>query len=155
MLKKFYILALFVLLCSFTANSQIYVTVDASYPKFGLFSNNTHVFGQVGVYQFAQYGHTSKYEFRADNVKIGAGASVPIYKGNLTLYGGINSQWFFNVYDNNINFDLERITTPSFDLGISRNDDWGSVLFIVDPLNVDVSVGLYYRFLRNKPKYRY
>lgn len=153
-MKRFYILALLVLLCGFTANSQIYVTADASFPKFGLFSNHQNTFGPVGVYQYAVYGHTSKYEFHAENVKLGVGASVPIFKGNLSLYGGANYQWFFNTYDNSPYMSLDHINALSCDVGISRNDDWGSVLFIVDPINVDVMLGLHYKFLR-KYKYQY
>jgi hypothetical protein len=155
LMKKLYILALFVLLCGFTANSQIYVTADAAFPKFGLFSNHAHTFGPVGMYQYAQYGHTKKYEFDVETVKLGTGASVPICKGNLVLYGGINHQWFFNVYDNSPYFDLENTYPTSFDLGISRNDYWGSILFVGDPLNREVMLGLHYRFLHNKLKYRY
>jgi len=138
------------LLISVSAESQIYLLVDPGLFRAGAMYNQYMPNHKTGVYVRGLYG-VNNWEmfdgtFHTQCVKLGTGVSFRFREGG-SLYFGLNYSHYFDIQDNTMQIDLNRIKPVSIDIGICSSDlNRFRILFITDPLNWETAVGFTFRF---------
>jgi hypothetical protein len=138
---KTILLTTVLILSSFAAKAQVFVTIDPIYLHAGILCNN-HSIEKIGFYGRAQYGNIRINDFYTESFKIGSGISIP--HNNAKFYVGLNYNHFFNTTESN-HVDLNRISKLSFDMGVSLTTNRFTMLIMSDLVNWESIVGFSYR----------
>jgi hypothetical protein len=143
-MQKLWVLVVLISILTTTINAQLFTVMGVGPPKVGLLYNLPIT--TPGIYMKTMYGWVDRYQFYSDNIRVGAGLSIPIEKDNFAVYVGGNYNYFFNIKDNSPFIDLSLIHKLSFDVGVSKTINKFTILLMYDFLNREPVVGVTYRF---------
>lgn len=130
--------------------AQAFMTMDFITPRAGLMYRHEFSKVDLGVYGIAQYGIKNRELLHFQTAKVNAGLALPYDGENFVLYGGLSYHWYWDIRNDDPRVDFGRVQPLSLDLGISHGADGFIMLFLCDPINREMLVGITYRFKQQK-----